>query len=284
MDQTESQAQLRQHEWEEAISAFTSLLEVMPEDLLALESLFEAYLNKGDRPNALQYLERLIQVLLKENERSIAAQLHEKLVGQANDVPEFVTLAKQLEPLLEAPEVEPQPATVPPPAAPMTARQQSDIQAELALAWKLFQGAELSQEDYSRVVQDLTDVSMRKSEVPVSVLHALHDRSFKNMDSVMNYLSKQSGRPIIALSHFELQRSAYTLLPLEVMTHWGAIVFDALGADLLVAVLNPFDQVLQNEVASLTGKTCHFFVISAPDYDHALEHIRKALRETPPTA
>ena len=115
--------------------------------------------------------------------------------------------------------------------------------------------------------------------MPVTVLHALNDRNFKNLDKVMTRLSKDSGLPIIALPNFEIPRSIHALLPIELMSHWGAIVFDVLGSDLLIAVLNPFDQILQTEVAALTGRACHFYLVSALDYDRALAHIRKSLAE-----
>ncbi|TAN38167.1 MAG: hypothetical protein EPN23_03110 [Verrucomicrobia bacterium] len=269
--------QERQDELANAISAFQKLLEVMPDDLLALESLFEAYCNRGDAKNALNYLERLIGVLLKENEQETATRVHAKLLTLSADMPEFTTFATQLEPLLRAEKTAATPAT--PPGSARPPRSQSDIQAELSLAWKLFQAEELSQETYSQLVQDLTDLSMRGMDVPISVLHALNDRSFKNLDKVMAYLAKQSGKPIVALSNFEIPRDMFTLLPLNFMSHWGAIVFDTLGPDLLVALLNPFDHILQQEVASLTGKACHFFLVTATDYDHTLAHIRKALKE-----
>lgn len=272
----EHQLPLQPHDdWADATAAFQKMLEVMPEDLLALESLFEACLNKANIPQALHYLERLVRVLLKENERGIAEQMYEKLMQHAKEVPELVEYARQLEQLIRSGETAAR-ATVPV-ASPL--RGKADIQAELALAWKLFQAGELSQEDYSRTVQDLTDVSTRKSEVPVTILHALHDRNFKNLEKIMAYLCKESGLPFIALSNFEIPRSVHTLLPMEVMSHWGAIVFDTLGPDLLIAVLNPFDQLLQSEVAALTGRVCHFYLVSAPDYDKALIHIRRSLAE-----
>lgn len=268
----------RPDELADAIAAFQKLLEVMPEDLLALESLFEAYCNRGDAHNALQCLERLIQVLLKENEREVATQLHHKLIALASDMPEFLTFAAKLEPLLNvATEVAAE--AIVPTELKVAPRLQSDIQTELTLAWKLFQAEQLSQEDYSQVVQDLTEVSMRGTDVPVSVLHALQDRTYKNIEKVMAYFSTQSGKPIISLANFEMPRDVFTLLPLDFMSHWGAMVFDVLGPDLLVAVLNPFDLALQQEVASLTGKACHFFLISAPDYDRSLARIRTALKE-----
>lgn len=274
---TEHQSHPPPHdEWADATAAFKKMLEVMPDDLLALESLFEAYLNQQDLPHALHYLERMIRVLLKENERSIAEQLHEKLVTHATEFPELSKFAAQLDPLLQPSEVAMPRSGMAPAAAP---RAKADIQAELALAWRLFQSDVLSQEDYARAVQDLTDVSTRKSEVPITVLHALHDRAFKHLDKVIAYLSKESGLPLIALANFEIPRSIHTLLPIEIMSHWGAIVFDTLGLDLLVAVLNPFDKILQTEVSALTGKVCHFYLTTAPDYDKALANIRKALAD-----
>ncbi len=274
---TEKPLQPAQHdEWADAAAAFQKMLEVMPDDLLALESLFEAYLNQGDVPHALHYLERLIRVVLKEQERGIAEQLQEKLLTRSSEIPELAAFATQLEPLLHPGEVVLARSGATPAAVP---RAKADIQAELALAWRLFQSDVLSQEDYARVVQDLTDVSARKTEVPVTVLHALHDRSFKHLDKVMAYLAKESGLPLIALGNFEIPHSIHALLPLEIMSHWGAIVFETLGPDLLVALLNPFDQVLRNEVGTMTGKVCHFYLTSAPDYDKALGNIRKALAE-----
>ena len=261
-------------EWADATAAFQKMLEVMPDDLLALESLFEAYLNQGELPKALHYLERLVRVLLKENERSIAEQLHEKLMAQVATIPEFTPFAIQLEPLLQRKEVAParradQPA--------MTRK--ADIQGELSLAWRLFQDGIITQEDYAQVVQDLTEVSTRKTDVPVTVLHALNDRGSKQLEKVLIFLAKESGLPLIRLGNFEIPHALHTVLPMEIMGRWGALVFGTLGQDLLIAVLNPFDQVLQGEISALTGKVCHFYLTTATDYDKALANIRKALAE-----
>jgi len=275
MDNDQIAQETPHDEWADATTAFQKLLEVMPEDMLALEALFEAHLNLGDVERASHYLDRLIRVLLKEDERGIAAALHDKLVSHATDLPALAAYAAQLEPLLHPDTVAPASLEAPPPVV----RGKVDIQAELVLAWRLFQAGELEQEDYARVVQDLTDVSTRIADVPVTVLHALNDRNFKNLDKVMARLSKDSGLPIIALANFEIPHSVHTLLPIELMSHWGAIVFEVLGSDLLIAVLNPFDKILQTEVATLTGRSCHFYLVSAPDYDKALAHIRKTLAE-----
>jgi len=259
-------------DWQGTIPAFQQLLEIIPDDPLALESLFEAYREAGDKEQALKHLDRLIAVLLQGGNTEVGDHLCRLLRQLESEFPEVAPRTAQLETALRASGA----AAVAPAAGP-AARPLTDIQAELALAWRLFQAGELTQEEYSNVVQDLTETSAQKADVPVSVLHALHDRNCKNLEKIMNYLSKTSNTPIISLANYEIPKEVHQLLPLDFISHGGAIVFETLGQDLLAAVLNPFDRVLQDEVTSRTGRHCHFYLVSAPDYDNALGAIRKAL-------
>ena len=52
-----------------------------------------------------------------------------------------------------------------------------------------------------------------------------------------------------------------------------------MGRDALVAILNPYDTELRKEVESITGKACHFYMVSAESYDVCLNTIRAALRQ-----
>ena len=102
----------------------------------------------------------------------------------------------------------------------------------------------------------------------MTVLHVLHDRTFKNLDKVLTFLSSQSGLPIVSLSNFEVQKDTFKLLSEDFMMHRGAIVFELMGRDALVAILNPYDAELRKEVESITGKECHFDMVAAESYDH----------------
>ena len=62
------------------------------------------------------------------------------------------------------------------------------------------------------------------------------------------------------------------------MMHRGAIVFELMGRDALVAILNPYDTELRKDVESITGKKCHFYMVSAESYDNCLGMIRAALK------
>jgi hypothetical protein len=156
-------------------------------------------------------------------------------------------------------------------------RKGPDITREVSLAWDLMQAGELSSDDYSAVVHDLSESSSKRIDVPVSVLHALHDRGYKGYEKIMAYMSRASGVPIVPLSGFEVLPAAYSQMPTDFMTQRGAVVFEVMGPDCLVAVLNPFDKDLQGDVKKALGKRCHFYLVSSSDYDVCLANIRKAL-------
>jgi tetratricopeptide (TPR) repeat protein len=254
-----------------AIAAFEQILEAIPNDRVALETLFEAYEQIGDRSRALDYLSQLAQTIAEEGDAEAAPDVINKLNAYVQDNPAVKALLQQLERLLvqkKLPSSDSQSET--------GKRKNIDITNELAMAWNLLQAGELSQEDYSNVVHDLSENSSKNVQVPISVLHVLQDRSFKNMEKVLKFLVKDSGMPIVSLSSFELPKEYCTLLPIVYPMHRGAIVFEQMSQDLLVAVLNPYDAVLQADVKRITGKKCHFYLTLASEYDNTLEKIKKA--------
>ena len=256
----------------DVIAAFEQILEAVPNDRLALETLFDAYRQIGDLATALSYLVRLGQTAADDGDKESAPDLISKLSSIGGSSPEAQHTIARLEKLLER-KHEPTAAS----RAAENKRKAVDITPELALAWNLTQAGELSQEDYSNVVHDLSENSSRNVEVPITVLHVLHDRAFKNIDKVMNFLSTDSGLPILNLASFEVQKDAYKALPIEVMMHRAALPFEAMGEDLLVALLNPYDTELQEDMRRITGRKCHFYLVTSETYDSCLASIRKAM-------
>ena len=276
MENNQLKKNASEREVRDAIDAFEQILEAIPNDRMALETLIDAYEQINDRKKALEYVIRLAEVIEEDRDTETAPGLIEKLRALgANDPPAkqmLETLQKMVAPTRKAPE---------PTAArktPVSKRKVIDVTAEMALAWNLVQAGELTQEDYSNVVHDLTESSSKNVEVPVTVLHVLHDRNFKNLDKVLTYLSSQSGLPIVSLPNFELQRDTFKLLPEDFMMHRGAIVFELMGRDALVAILNPYDTELRKDVEGIVGKACHFYMVSAESYDNCLGTIRATLK------
>jgi hypothetical protein len=276
MENNQLKKNTSEREVRDAIDAFEQILEAIPNDRMALETLADAYEQINDRKKALEYVIRLAEVIEEDRDTETAPRLIEKLRALGANDPSAKQMLETLQKM-----VAPTRKTTEPTAArktPVSKRKVIDVTAEMALAWNLVQAGELTQEDYSNVVHDLTESSSKNVEVPVTVLHVLHDRTFKNLDKVLTFLSSQSGLPIVSLPNFEVQRDTFKLLPEDFMMHRGAIVFELMGRDALVAILNPYDTELRKDVEGIVGKACHFYMVSAESYDNCLSTIRATLK------
>ncbi len=271
-----------------AIAAFEKILEAIPDDRSSLETLFHAYEHIGDRARALEYLLRLSEIVAAEHDAETAAYIIEKLdeygasddriarqqqilrslaaeVEEAMAAAERASVAAGREETTDVPEPAPAPAlaAVSAETAPVRFR----VADELSFAWRLFEAGEITQEEYASVAHDLAELSIDGHLSTVSVLHALEGRAFSGMERVMGYVSRESKTPMVSLQSFELQPATSTLLPKTFVIRRGAVVFDLLKEDALVAVMNPFDRTLRSDVEKATGLTCHFFMALPRDFD-----------------
>jgi len=257
-----------------AIAAFERILEATPNDRAALETLHDAYQRIGQTSKAIEYLIRLAQTILDENDTDAAPGVLRRLQALGQEDETLNDIVEQLTDLV---------GEIPDPGGPQeTAPRESrrktiDITSELSLAWSLLQAEELTQDQYSSVVHDLSESSTRAADTPVSVLHVLHGRGFSQIDKIIAFLSNDTSTPVLSLKNFEIPQEAHTLLPLEFMATRGAIVFELMGDDALVAILNPYDTELREQVERLTARKCHYYLVHPGDYDNTLHDIRKTL-------
>jgi len=265
-------------ELQDSITMLEQILEVMPEDLLALKGLYSAYLQKGQREKALNYLSRLASVAIETRDNETAAYVlkeYKKFEGEhSGDVSSQIA---RLQALIT-------PQNVDSVATPEQDRgekpilQESDLSEELALAWRLYEEGQLSQEEYSSVLHDLTEMSSKKINVPVSVLHVLNDRGFIHMNRIMNHMSKKSNVPCLSLVGFDIPEETLALLPKNIVCHEGALPFGEIGEGLLIAVLNPFNKKLLERVETVTGRRCYTYLVAPEEYDRILEKVRPLLK------
>lgn len=278
-----------------AIAAFEQILEAIPNDRTSLETLAHAYEQIGDLARAKEYTVRLADVVMGEADQQEAQNLLPKLETYAAGDPVATEVLQRLKAFTVsagAPAVKPAPPshtddkdknkdkdkkeTRAAPAPATHARSSFNIANELPLAWNLLKANELTQEEYSSVVQDLTELSATDASVTVSVLHVLHDRAFKNMSKVLTTLAKDCSTPIISLANFDLQQEAYALLPMDFMIKRGVIIFDFFGDSALAVVLNPYDKELMKEVEALAGRKCFFYLTPPAEFDAAIAKINTA--------
>ena len=261
-------------ELEQNAAMLEQILEVMPDDLFTMRALFEASLKLQKPEMAFETLQRLDDLSCSKQNVEMMDYVLAQYVSIAADDSDIQLRIERLEAVkTEMAQVEESPEPVE--EAPVEKSSGSRLEAEMALAWDLFQQEHLTQEEYSNVLHDLTEMSANKMGVPVTVLHILHDRQFSRIERLMSYLCQKSETPIVALSQFEGNEAVYRMLPVEFISANGAMPFAEVGGDLLLAVLNPQDKELRVEAEQLSGRRCHPYLVGPDEYDRQLEKIKK---------
>ena len=257
----------------DSIAMLEQILEVMPQDAEALKALYGAFCQGGRRVQAFEYLNQLVDVAESGGEPGVLEFVSAELPSFEAEYP--LEVAAQFA-RLRMHDLSVKLASGGPSSArsQKTQETESDFGEELALAWRLYEENQLTQEEYSSVLHDLTEISERKLDVPSSVLHVLNDSSFMQINRVINHMSSRSGAPCVSLADFELDDRLAGVLPIDIPAHDGALPFAFFGEDLLVGVLNPFNSGLLEKVEKASGCRCHTFLVGPEDYDAALGKIR----------
>ena len=152
----------------DSIEMLEQILEVMPQDLEALKALYNAYGQCGSRDRAFEYLGLIANIVYDCNDAETAEFVVRELHAFEEEFPsETATQLVRIQALVNPDKSTPSESTTPTPS-PVS---ETEIGEELALAWKLYEEEQLSQEEYSSVLHDLTEVSSKEVDVPVSVLH-----------------------------------------------------------------------------------------------------------------
>jgi hypothetical protein len=257
---------------EQNIKMLEQILEVMPDDLFTMRALFEASLKLQQPEKAFATLHRLDDLSRSAGNLEMIDYVLVQYASIAEGDGEIQSRVERLKAVKHALTPEAEEAAE---EAVDAAAGGGRIEAEMALAWELYQDGVLTQEEYSYVLHDLTEMSGDKMGVPVTVLHILHDRQFSRFDRLMTHLCQKNGVPVIALSQFETPADVIQALPVEFSAINGALPFATVGDDLLLAVLNPMDTELLREAERQSGRRCHPYLVAPEDYDRKLDKSKK---------
>ncbi len=268
---------------EETISLYEHLLESSPNDASALEALATAYEQAGNTLRARATLIRLSRVLVSKRDLASAPGIIEKLRPHAEaDFDSLEALASLVTLGRETPDEEvsaaaPSPAAEPPPSGAIL--DQIILNREMSLAWDLRSAGLLKDDEYSQIIDDLSVqtaesrvAELRKSAI--SVLHAALDRSIPGFDGIVQHLAEKSRRPFLDLNAFEPQAVDLHGVPKSYILRQGAIVFDEVGGEFLVGLLNPVDETLRKDLRHYLGVPCHFYLVAPEAFDKAWEKLK----------
>lgn len=270
---TDANDQPNDAELAETVAMLEQILEVMPQDMMTLKALYNAYVQHDMRKKAFDYLCRIADVASSEMDQEAVAFAAEQFESFREEFPDVV--AGRLAQL--CPSSSSGGSSVSSDTDGGAQEDGVDISEELSFAWRLYEDDQLSQDDYSGVLHDLTETSSKDLDVPVSVFHVLSDRAYANINRIISYCAVKSGTPCISLSDFDIDEGMAKVFPLEVCARDGVMPFGYIGKDLMVAVLNPFNSSLIARVEQLTGLRCHPYLVMPEEYDAKLKWIRDIL-------
>lgn len=261
----------------EAISFFENILETLPGDPVSLEFLGGAYEQIGDRAKALEIWRRLAVAVLQSSDVEQARIVRPKLMGYLED-PEAATLTARLEALIrmgdepvaekKAVVVEEQKTLV---SLQPAALRMAAAAAEMDISWLLHEKGFLNAQEYERLTMEITEGDAEFPDKPISALLSLHNINPGKAEEALLYLIKHSGLVPIRLDVFAISKEMVDTLPTVYIRIRGAFPFGIQKNSLMVALLNPEDRKMREEIEEMAQCPCSFFLAHPAYIESALE-------------
>ena len=255
-----------------SITVFEQILENIPDDRLALEALALAYEQIGDLSRSCEFLARLAEVVLREGDRAAVESTLQRLQRYRDLNPVIGERAQTLEQFL---------ARTGTTGAAAGATLQSEVEElgavaddEMSFAWHLKEAGRLTDGEYAAVVEDLSELSASEAAVTLSVLHVLRDQVSPKFEATLEYAATTSGSAFVPVSAFDPSPAVAGLLPMDFIIRQGVLIFEQIGQELLVAVLNPFRKAFFLELERRLGRKCHFYLTDPLEFDNALHALQ----------
>lgn len=253
--------------------ALASGLQLTPGMLL---TLYDLWIQGEDPDSAERYLLDLAGAIQEDSGLSMAPGVRDILAAHPAAKPRLTQELERLDELIRSNRRQLLLASV---SLEERRIQKFDLPREIMLAQRLHKAKIIPSSDFFAVLKDLCGFTPGGMAKPSTVLHAVHDQQMSCEPRIMEYLVKHAGLPYINLACFALRLEAAFSLHVEFMKYRAALVFETIGPDALVAILNPFNMKLRQDVALVTQCNCHFFLVSAEEYDKALVTVLQKANE-----
>ena len=262
----------------EAIAFFEQMLQTMPGDRTSLEFLAVAYEQTGQSEKRRDCLIRLADCLVREkdfdNAQIIAARLSAAYRGDPGASAAVERVAELIQGHILETAAPPGPAeayagAVPAaaagaggmqdPAVEVHALTRSAAAAEMELVWYWRDHEFLPKEVCMDVLHVLTEHPVSDVASLISALVLLDEQHPELTDGLMEAMQRASETAPIPLELFDPSAEALKVLSPTFIRVKGVMPFALLGGEALVAVLNPLNPALREEVVRRAGRPCHFF-------------------------
>lgn len=151
---------------------------------------------------------------------------------------------------------------------------QVDLVPEILLSRHLHRMHVLSDEEFHIVLQDLCWSVNKPVLAPHAVLYVLEDRGLPHREKAIEFMAKDSSSPYLDLNLVKFDPDLRDVLPEEFCRRRAACVIGEVGGEPLVAMLNPYNLQLREDVTRMIDSDPHFFLTSAEGYQHFLDTLQ----------
>lgn len=154
---------------------------------------------------------------------------------------------------------------------------QVDLVPEILLAQHLHRMHTLSDEEFYIGLQDLCWCTNREPTTPRTLQYVLEDRALPHREKAIEFMARDSSTPYIDLKLIKFDSEVVDVLPREFSVRRAAAVIGEVGGEPLVALLNPYNLQLREDLARMIESDPHYLLVSAEGYTHFLENARSDL-------
>ena len=265
----------------EAISFFEKMLETMPGDRTGLEFLAVAYEQTSEVDKQVSTLVKLSEVLLKENDLEHAAMIVDKLktfeanaqaqsavrvaemiIGKGGIPTSPQSISDESSLFFEA-EEKPKSSKVAlgVHSGSVQAWASDATKAEIELVWHWKDAEVLPKDVCMELLHVFMDHPVPSVAARISALGLVEEQHPEYTMTAFEDLLKRGRLPAVPLELFDVSFDVFSLLPATYSQVKGVVPFAKMGVECLVGVLNPLNIAMQDEIETLTGTTCHFYLV-----------------------
>ncbi|MEG2724916.1 MAG: hypothetical protein RR982_03595 [Kiritimatiellia bacterium] len=259
----------------EGIAFFEQMLQTLPGDRASLEFLSVAYEHSGQSEQQRQVLIALAESLLQKREIDDVQKLQQSLQRFAEDpavqtILKRIEIAQKMETLRRETSFEADHTTATSDALPSDATEEvpinlkEEIQCALRSEERFLQHIENRALLPVEICQEMRMSLQQTPDLNVVMLISLLDRLEENhadlVDTVLADAIRFFEMPAIPLDLFDLSAAPLQRLPSLYIQLHGVVPFACLADQVMVAVLNPADEKLRDEIQRRIGAPCSFFL------------------------
>lgn len=151
----------------------------------------------------------------------------------------------------------------------------ADLIPEILLGAHLHRMHVLSDPEYYVVLQDVNWYTNHEPVSPRSVLYVLEDRGLPHGEKAIEFLAHDANTAYLDLHLITLDTEIMEYLPEDFSIRRAACLIGAVGGETMVAVLNPYNLQLKEDIGGLLECEPHFYLASAQGYQTYLDFQRE---------